>query len=122
MKKDIKLCLLLAPLIFMVLLCVPAMMEGIGYRLFVREGPKVLWILHLVMLIIAMVIWGTTFYHIPIDIYIAILAVYTVVSWVWILNQKKGNALYFIMWIILCALSVQMYWEWGSIYGSLMYL
>ena len=122
MDPDKKKRLLIVPLIFMVLLHVPVMVDEIAYECMnanILESPEVIKCLYLGMLYISVVIWGSLFYYIPIGVYVAILVVYTVVSWTWILRRKKGNAMYFIVWFVLCALSILMYWKWGLEYYSM---
>ena len=114
MKKDKKLRLLLVPLIFMVLIFVPGMIVMIVSYIPVR--PDVIQIIFGLILGISMMMWFFTFYHVPIGVYIVILAVYTVVSWTWILLKKKGTAMYFIVWLGLGVLSVLLYWKWGDLY------
>ncbi len=118
MNKDKKLCLLLVPLIFIILLFVPGM-------IFVPKAdaqgmPEVIWNISFLMLALAFIIWTILFYYIPIGVYIAMLAVYTVVSWTWILKRKKGTVMYFIVWLVLCVLSIYMYWKWGDLYHAMM--
>ena len=110
MKKDKKLRLLLVPLIFMVLIFVPGMIVMIVSYIPVR--PDVIQIIFGLILGISMMMWFFTFYHVPIGVYIVILAVYTVVSWTWILWKKKGTAMYFIVWLGLDVLSVLLYAKW----------
>ncbi len=125
MNKDKKLCLLLVPLIFMVLIFVPVIIFEIAPRTFIQKMPDVLFaLLNPFVLILGILgggIWCVTFDHIPVGVYIVILVVYTVVSWTWILRQKKGNAMYFIVWSVLCVLSILMYWKWGDIYYVFMH-
>ena len=119
MNQDKKIRLLLAPLIFMVLLHVPVMVDEIAYECMnanILESPEVIKYLYLGILCISVVIWGSLFYYIPIGIYIAILVVYTGVSLIWILRQKKGNAMYFIVWFVLCVLSILLYWKFEPEY------
>ncbi len=122
MNQDKKLRLLLVPLIFMVLLFIPVLFADIAperINAFINDMPEVVRNLHLVMLIIAMLIWCVTFYYVPINVYIAVVAVYTVVSWTWILMRKKGTAMYFIVWFVLGVLSILLYWRLGPIYYSM---
>ena len=122
MNQDKKLRLLLVPLIFMVLLFIPVLLADIAperINAFINDMPEVVRNLHLVMLIIAMLIWCVTFYYVPINVYIAVVAVYTVVSWTWILMRKKGTAMYFIVWFVLGVLSILLYWRLGPIYYSM---
>lgn len=124
MNKDIKLRLLLVPLIFMVLIFVPVIIFEIAPRAFIQKMPDVLFaLLNPFVLILGILggIWCVTFDHIPVGVYIMILIVYTVVSWTWILKQKKSNAMYFIVWSVLCVLSILMYWKWGDLYHGMMY-
>ena len=116
MNKDIKLPLLLVPLIYMVLLHVPAMILDIVPNAYIQGMPDVIERTCLLILLISMIIWCLFFYYIPTGVYIAILVVYTLVSWRWILRSKKGNVMYFIVWLVLCVLSILMYWKWGSEY------
>ena len=116
MNKDIKLRLLLLPFIFMVLLFVPAMIFDIALDVYFLGGGVVLSNPCVVILGISLLIWAILFHYIPTSVYIAIVAVYTAVSWTWILRQKKGNAVYFIVWFVLCVLSIFMYWKWGPEY------
>ena len=123
MNKDIKLCLLLVPLIFIILLFVPVMIEGIVLNAYTQGMPDVIWHIFVGMLLgPAFLIWIILFYHIPIGVYIAILTVYTVISWTWILKRKKGNAMYFMVWLVLCVLSILMYWKWGPEYHAMVWI
>ena len=119
MKQDKKLLLLLLPLIFVVLLVVPLLILDIVPRSYIQGMPDVIWGTYALILGTSMVIWCLFFYYIPTGVYIAILVVYTVVSWRWILKSKKGNVMYFIVWLVLCVLSILMYWKWGSEYCNL---
>ena len=124
MNKDKKLCLLIVPLIFMVVIFAPVIIFEILPRAFMQKMPDVLFaLLNPFVLILGILgwIWCVIFEHIPIGVYIVILVVYTVVSWTWILRQKKGNAVYFIVWFVLCVLSILMYWKWGDLYLGMMY-
>ena len=119
MDKDKKSPLLLVPLIFMVLLHVPVMIEYIAYECMnvnILASPEVIRITFLAILSISVLIWCVTFYHIPIGVYIVILVVYTVVSWKWILKRKKGTAMYFIVWFVLGVLSILLYWKFEPEY------
>lgn len=112
--QDKKMRLLLVPMIFTILLYVPVMILYIISDVYIQEMPEALWNLCVSMLCISMLIWCVLFLYIPIGGYIAMLIVYTVVSWRWILRQKRGNAMYFIVWLVLCVVSILMYWRWGS--------
>lgn len=101
-------------MIFTILLYVPVMILYIISDAYIHEMPEVLWNLCVSILCISMLIWCVLFLYIPIGVYIAMLIVYTVVSWTWILRRKKGNAMYFIVWLVLCVVSILMYWRWGS--------
>ncbi len=114
MDQDKKMRLLIVPMIFTILLYVPVMILYIISDAYIHEMPKVLWNLCVSILCISMLIWCVLFLYIPIGVYIAMLVVYTVVSWTWILRRKKGNAMYFIVWLVLCVVSILMYWRWGS--------
>lgn len=116
MNQDKKLRLLMAPLFFMVLLFVPGMIFDIVPSAYIEEMPEVIWVTFWLILWMQVLIWAFTFYHIPIGVYIAVLTVYTVVSWTWILIRKKGTVMYFIVWLVLCALSILMYWKCGELY------
>ena len=111
--------LLLVPLIFMVLLHVPVMIFKIILNAYIQEIPEVLRIICFPILCIPVMIWGSLFYYIPIGVYIAMLVVYTVVSWRWIFRRKKVNAMYFIVWLVLCVLSILLYWRWEPEYYSM---
>ena len=119
MDPDKKKRLLIVPLIFIVLLYVPAMIYDIVPNEYIEEMPEVLWNPCVLILCISMLIWCALFVHIPIGVYIAMLVGYTIVSWTWILRRKKGNAMYFIVWFVLCVLSILMYWMWWSEYYSM---
>ncbi len=117
-----KLRLLLVPLIFIVLLHVPAMILAIVPGAYLLGGGIGLGNPFVLIFGISMLIWWVLFLHIPLGVYIALLVAYTVVSWTWVLRRKRGNAKYFIVWIVLCVLSILMYWKWGVIYHSMMYM
>lgn len=122
MNKDKKIRLLLIPLIFTVLLFVPAMIVEIASEsidVFMQEIPDALRIICMCILFIAMLIWCVLFLHIPIGVYIAILVIYSCVSWTWILRRKKWNVLFLIVWIVLCVLSILMYWKLSPHYYSM---
>lgn len=114
MDPDKKKRLLFVPLIFIVLLHVPAMILVIAPKAYLLGGGIGLRNPCVLILGISMLIWWALFLHIPIGAYIALLAVYTCASWTWILRRKKGNAMYFIVWLVLCVVSILMYWRWGS--------
>ena len=116
MKQDKKLLLLLVPLIFVMVLVVPLLILDIVPRSYIQGMPDVIWGTYALILGTSMIIWCLFFYYIPTGVYIAILVVYTVVCWRWILRSKKGNVMYFIVWLVLCVLSILMYWKWGSEY------
>ena len=116
MKQDKKLYFLIVPLIFMILLFVPAMIFDIVPNAYIQGMPDVIERTCLLILITSTIIWCLFFLYIPTSVYIAILVVYTVVSWRWILRSKKGNEIYFIVWLVLCVLSILMYWKWGPEY------
>ena len=111
--------LLLVPLIFIVLLYVPVMGLDIIPNAYLKEMPEVLWTPCTLILCTSMMIWCVLFVYIPIGVYIAMLVGYTIVSWTWILRRKKGNAMYFIVWFVLCVLSILMYWMWWPEYYSM---
>ncbi len=117
--SDKKKRLLLVPLIFIVLLYVPVMIYDIIPIAYIQELPEVLRTIFWLILCISVGVWCTFFYYIPIGVYIAILVVYTVVSWRWILRRKKGNAMYSIVWFVLCVSLILMYWKWGPEYYSI---
>ena len=116
MDPDKKKRLLIVPLIFVVLLYVPVMISDIISWAYIQEISEVLWFVFAAILDISTIIWCALFVYIPTGVYIAMLVVYTVVSWTWILRRKKGNAMYFIVWLVLCVLSILMYWKWWEIY------
>lgn len=116
MNKDKKLRLLLAPLIFMVLMHVPMM---ILENVYIQEMPELIQSLYVVVISILIVPGMVIYHYIPIGVYIAIVIIYTVVSWTWILRQKKGNVIYFIVWLVLCVFLILMCWEWGPEYYML---
>lgn len=72
--------------------------------------------LGMTIVIIAALIWNATFAYIPIEAYIVILFIYSVVSWIWIMKQKKWNVIYFLVWIVLGVLSVFLYWRGCNFY------
>ena len=115
MNKDKKLQQLFVPLIFVVLTFVPVIIFDILPNVYIQKMPEVIWIIFYLILSISMWIWGILFHFIPIGVYIAILVAYTVVSWKWILKQKKGNTMYGIVWLVLCVLSTIMYWRVDAI-------
>ena len=92
MNQDKKIHLLIAPLIFIVLLYVPVMILKLIPNAYMQEMPEAL--------------------RLPCAL----------ILWTWILRRKKGNAMYFIVWLTLCVLSILMYWKWGVIYHSMMYM
>ena len=116
MDPDKKKRLLIVPLIFVVLLYVPVMISDIISWAYIQEISEVLWFVFAAILDISTIIWCALFVYIPTGVYIAMLVVYTVVSWTWILRRKKGNTMYFIVWLVLCVLSILMYWKWWEIY------
>ena len=115
MNKDKKLQQLFVPLIFLFLTFVPVIIFDILPNVYIQKMPEVIWIIFYLILSISMWIWGILFHFIPIGVYIAILVAYTVVSWKWILKQKKGNTMYGIVWLVLCVLSTIMYWRGDAI-------
>ena len=119
MSQDKKIRLLLVPMIFTILLYVPVMILYTISDAYIQEMPEVLWNLCVSILCTSMLIWCVLFLHIPIGVYITMLVVYTVVSWTWILRQKKGNAKYFIVWFTLGVLSILMYWKWWELYHDM---
>lgn len=119
MNQDKKIRLLIAPLILIVLLYVPAIGLDIVPDVFFLGGGMRTWNPCVLILFISMWIWCCLFYYIPIGVYITMLVVYTVVSWRWILRQKKGNAKYFIVWFTLGVLSILMYWKWWELYHDM---
>lgn len=121
MNQDKKLRLLLAPLIFVVIVFVPGMILEIIPNAYLAGGVIALWNPLDILLVISMFIGGILFNYIPIGVYIAVLVVYTIVSWTWILRQKKGHAMYFIVWLVLCVLSIIMYWVVGPEYYAMMH-
>ena len=119
MNQDKKIRLLLAPLILIVLLYVPVMIYDIIPIAYIQAMPELLRTIFWLILCISVGVWCTFFYYIPIGVYIMLLVVYTGVSWTWILRRKKGDAMYFIVWLVLCVLSILMYWKWGPEYYSI---
>lgn len=116
MNQDKKLRLLLAPMIFVILLFVPLMLIDIipnAYKQGILTG---LYYPGYMILCTTWVIWFILFYHIPIGVYIAMLVIYTSVAWTWILRQKKGKVVYFLVWLVLGVLSILMYWKWGELF------
>ena len=119
MNQEKKIRLLLVPMIFVVLLYVPVMGLAIVPKAYLLGGGMVLWNPCVFILCMSMLIWCALFGYIPIGVYIAMLAVYTVIVWRWILRQKRGNAMYFTVWLVLCVLSILMYWKWWPEYYSM---
>ncbi len=111
--------LLLVPLIVIVLLYVPAMGLDIVPSAFFLGGGMRTWNPCVLMLFISMCLWCRLFYYMPVGVYIVLLVVYTVVSWGWILRQKKGNVKYFIVWFTFGVLSILMYWKWWELYHDM---
>ena len=119
MDPDKKKRLLLVPLIFIVLLYVPAMGLDIVPSAFFLGGGMRTWNPCVLVLFISMWLWCRLFYYMPVGVYIVLLVVYTVVSWRWILRQKRGNVMYFIVWLTLGVLSILMYWKWWELYHDM---
>lgn len=122
MNKDKKLRLLIAPLIFIIILFIPGMIREFTPDGYIQEMPDVLWHLFVDVEIWAVIIWAILFHYIPTGLYIVMLIIYTVVSWRWILKQKKGNALYFIVWLVLCVLTIFLYWKIGDLYYAMIHM
>ena len=121
MNKDKKICLLLVPLIFMVWIFVPFMIFDIVPNAYIQKVPFVIWYLLWLMPCIFGVIWRVACDYITIGVYIVIVVVYTVVSWIWILWRKKGDVMYFIVWSVFCVLAILMYWKWGDVYDAFLH-
>ena len=119
MSQDKKIRLLIVPLIFIVLLYVPVMILKLIPNAYMQEMPEALRNLCVSILCISMLIWCVLFLHIPIGVYIALLVLYTVISWAWILRKKKGDVMYAIVWFVLCVLSTLMYWKWWELYQDM---
>ena len=122
MNQDKKMRLLLVPMIFTIILYVPVMILKFIPNAYMQEMQEALRNLSVSILCISTLIWCVLFLHIPIGVYITMLVLYTVISWTWILRKKKGNVMYAIVWFVLCVLSILMYWKWGVIYHSMMYM
>lgn len=119
-NKEKRIRMLILPLIFIILLFVPGMIET-ALREVIQTMSDMLWQLYVVILFQpAFLIWTMLFYHIPLGIYIVMLVIYTAVSWRWIWKLKKGNAVYAIVWIVLCILSILLYWKIGELYHAMM--
>lgn len=80
MNQDKKKRLLLVPMIFVVILYVPVMGLAIVPKAYLLGGGMVLWNPCVFILCRSMLIWCALFGYTPIGVYIAMLAVYTVVS------------------------------------------
>ena len=119
MNQEKKIRLLLVPMIFTILLYVPVVILYTISDAYIQQMPEVLWTPCAIILCISMMVWCVLFVHIPIGVYIALLAVYTVAFWTWILRRKRGNVMYFVVWLVLCVLSILMYWKWWPEYFSM---
>lgn len=111
-KKEKRINMLIIPMIFNILLYVPGIMnESLPYEV-TNKIP------HLFAMLFFWIVltWAILFRFIPMYIYIVMVIVYAVVSWSWILKLKKGNIIYAIAWIILCILSILLFWKIGPSY------
>ena len=116
MNKDKKLRLLLAPFIFIIILFIPGMIRVITPDGYIKGMSDALWNIFLAVECPVLIIWAILFYYISTSLYIAMVVVYTVISWTWIHRKKKGNVLYFIVWLILCVVSILLYWKLRWLY------
>lgn len=117
MNKNKKIRLLLVPLLFVPALFIPEILIDCFSNVYLIGDA--IYYLFALPFAIALLIWRTLFDNMPIGVYIAILVVYTAASWIWILRKKKGNAVFFIVWVALCVLSIFLYWELGPEYSAL---
>ena len=121
MNKGKRIRFLLAPLFFMVLLFVPGILLLVFPNSYLQGDVISLWNPFVLLFGIVMVIWAILFCHISTVAYIAILVIYSIVSWIWILKQKKGNLVFLIVWVALCVFTVLFYWKLGPEYSAMVY-
>lgn len=114
MKK--KRCLLLVPFIFIIILFIPGMIREIITAGYLKEMSDTLWNIFITIECPLLIIWALLFFYIPTVLYIVLAAVYTVISWICILRKKEGSVLFFIVWLILCIVSILLYWKLRWLY------
>ena len=116
-EKKIK--LLMIPLIFIIGLHIPEMIFEILPRSYMNEGFISIRNPFMIVLLVSNVIWIILFSFIPTPVYVVMLVVYTFVSWRWIMCQKKMSMLYCATWVVLCIVSIFLYWKYGEGYRSM---
>lgn len=109
---------LFIPLIFMIALLFPAMILGIASLMNIQEFPSGIMLLYGPILIIAMEIWSVCFYDIPLVAYIGFIAIYIVISCLYIFG-KNENKKYAMLMLFLGMMSILMYWKFGWLYRSM---
>ena len=123
MNQGRKIKWLFTPLIVMIFIHIPILVNEIAYKcmnISILESSGMLKNFGLTMFIISMVIWCFSFYYIPTIVYILMVLLYTFFSWKWVVTQKKSNAFFFILWIILSIVSIILYWKFKPEYFSIL--
>ena len=106
----------------MLLLFVPGILLLVFPNAYLQGDAIALWNPFVLLYGIAMFIWATLFYNISTVAYIAMLVIYSIISWIWILKKKKeGNSVFLLVWVALCVLTVLLYWKLGPEYSAMVY-
>ena len=117
MKKR---CLAILPLIFIILIFIPGLILETASHDFQQGMPDALSNLVFTIKWILIILWAALFYYIPLGVYTVLVFFYTGITWGWLFKQKKGNVAFAVLWLVLCILSILMYWKIGPLYHAIM--
>lgn len=115
--NDRKKYLTITPLLFLIILHVPAFIVDAIPELELHGLLGTLWDVFAVIIGVSMLIWGCIFYYIPTAVFLGVLITYTTVCWIWI--NKRNSIKFHIIWLLVCALLIIMYFKVGWIYRSM---
>ena len=123
MNQGKKIKWLFAPLIIMIFIHIPMLVNEITHKCMnigILASSGMLKNIGLTIFAISMLIWCLSFYYIPTVVYILIVLLYTFFSWKWVVTQKKSNAFFFILWTLLCIISIVLYWKFKPEYFAIL--
>ena len=120
MSKKTKIFLL--PFIVIIVLFIPGIIRMTTSISDMRETSEGLWNLFLSVESIFLMTWALMFLYVPRIVYVLLTIIYTTIVWIYLRRKGEGNKLFFLIWIILCLVSIVLYWKlrwlyYGMIYG-----
>ena len=122
MKMNKKFKIFLLPFIFVIVLFIPGIMRMTTSISDMRETSEGLWNIFLSVESILLMTWALLFLYVPRIVYVILAIIYSTIVLIYLQRKGEGNKIFFLVWIILCIVSIVLYWKlrwlyYGMIYG-----